>query len=475
MKTSLKLSPLLATLFFATPSISHAQFGNLLQQLQKLQVPAQAPGQMPGQIPGMGVPGASKGPGGLMPSDQWCNQQAGVLGRMKIDTNVISSEFKVSNLESLQDDFQKALRITNISRTFPNARFFQASFETVKVRSIYDNFLAFPEPDTLAALIQISKAQDQQERSDALMALAFLQLQAPELAISKDRWRELHRAALSSKHYTALVFRARINAYGEFAPKNLNIAVSDLQTAGKMKTEYQSNDGGPSKEFDKQNYELVHFATAKDIYNNEPNMPYRQQWQGTAQTAMQVEQAQQAYARQVPNTRVGKMYAEASRINNESIEIGNNIIKKTQGGNQLAGQIEGLKSLRESAPGEKPVFEDVSPEIQALQIKMIAKAGSVDEEQKKMLIQAQEKRLVAQGIISQSYSELIGMLMANMGGDMVKMAAPLPALTQANNALIQSCIISTKWEQALRAKDIPKVEAKKAETAVADLSKKYND
>lgn len=190
---------------------------------------------------------------------------------------------------------------------------------------------------------------------------------------------------------------------------------------------------------------------------------------------LQIEQAQKAYERQLPNTRIGRMYAEAGKVNAESIEIGNNIIKRTQGGNQLLGQIESLKSLRESASGEKPVFADVSPEVQAAQIKMISKLGSLDEEQKKMLMLAQEKRLVAQGIISQSFAELIQMMMANMGGGMVKMAAPLPALTQANNALIQSCIISAKWEQAMRAKDVPKVEPKKTEAAVADLNSRFKD
>ena len=127
-------------------------------------------------MPSMGGSGGGKG-GGLKPSDQWCNEQAGVLARMKIDKGVIGSEFKVADLESLQDEFQKAFRRANISKTFPNAKFFQASFETAKVRAIYDNFLAFPEPDTLAALIQLSRANDQQERSDALMALVFLHLQ----------------------------------------------------------------------------------------------------------------------------------------------------------------------------------------------------------------------------------------------------------------------------------------------------------
>lgn len=426
-------------------------------------------------MPSMGGSGGGKG-GGLKPSDQWCNEQAGVLARMKIDKGVIGSEFKIADMEALQDEFQKALKRTNISKTFPNARFFQASFETVKVRAIYDNFLAFPEPETLAALIQLSRGNDQQERSDALMALVFLHLQAPELSVSKDRWRELYQKAIPTEHFTALVFRARMNSYGEFGPKNLNQATGDLVAAGNLKSKYRSNDGGPSKEFDKQNYEVIHTATAKDLYFNEPNMPFRQQWQGPAQTGIQIEQAQQAYERQLPNTRVGKMYAAANKINQESIEIGNNIIRKTQGGNQLVGQIESLKSLRDRGQGEKPVFEDISPELQAQQIKMFAMVGTIDEEQKKMLVQAQEKRLVAQGIIAQSHSEIFNIMMSTaMSGDMVKMAAPLPALTQANNALIQSCIITAKWEQAMRAKDVPKVEKKKTEADVADLTKEFKD
>ena len=449
---------------------AHAQFGNLMQQLQKMQPPVAGGG---GQMPQAGAAGA-RGKGGLVPSEQWCNQQVGALGRMKVDTGVIASEFNVPQLDALQDQFMAALRKERINKTFPSARFFQSSFETKRVRGIYDSFLAFPEPETLAALIQISRGQDQQERSDALMALTFLHLQAPELSVNKDRWWNLYQSALGVEHFTALVFRARLNAYGEYGAKNLGQALGDLVAAGGLRGKYSQSDG-IRKEFDTQNYELIHTATAKDIFFNEPNMPYRQQWQGPAQMGLQIEQAQKAYERQLPNTRVGRMYAEAGKVNAESIEIGNNIIKRTQGGNQLVGQIESLKSLRESAGGEKPVFADVSPEVQAAQIKMISKVGSLDEEQKKMLILAQEKRLVAQGIISQSYAELTQMMMANMGGDMVKMAAPLPALTQANNALIQSCIISAKWEQAMRAKDVPKVEPKKTEAAVADLNSRFKD
>ena len=300
-----------------------------------------------------------------------------------------------------------------------------------------------------------------------------MHLQAPELSINKDRWYNLFQSALGNEHFTALVFRARMNAYGEYGPKNLGQALGDLVTAGGLRMKYGQSDG--RKEWDTQNYQVIHTATAKDIFFNEPKMPYREQWQGPAQMGLQIEQAQQAYARQLPNTRVGRMYAEASKINDEAIAIGNNIIKKTQGGNQLAGQLESQKSLRDSALGEKPVFADVSPEVYSAQLRMINKAGGLDDEQKMMMVQAQEKRLLSQGIISQSYAELLQMLSANMGGDMVKMAAPLPALTQANNALIQSCIITAKWEQAMRAKDLPKVELKKTEAAVADLSSKFKD
>jgi len=469
-KLSLRKSALIIlSTVVLVPMAAHAQFGNLMQQLQKMQPPNQ---QQPGAAPSTGG-GRSAAKGGMTPSDQWCRQQVGALGKMKIDTGVIASEFKVVELEALQDEFTKAFRNDRINKTFPNARFFQGSFETKKVRAIYDTFLAFPEPETLAALIQISRASDQQERADALMALTFLHKQAPELSINSNRWWETYQSAVGTEHFTALVFRARMAAYGEYGPKKLAEALGDLVSAGGLRNKYSQGDGS-RKEFDSQNYQLIHTATAKDIFFNEPNMPYRQQWEGPAKMGLQIEQAQQAYARQLPNTRIGKLYAQASLINGESIQIGNDIIKATQGGNQLVGQLASLQSLKSSNKGEKPVFEDVSPEIQAAQIKMISKTGTLDEQQKQMLVQAQEKRLAAQGIISQSYGELLQSLTAGMG-DMVKMAAPLPALTQANNALIQSCIISSKWDQAMRAKDVAKVDMKKVEASVGQDLSKYKD
>jgi hypothetical protein len=468
--TSHKSYALLLAAFALTPFCANAQFGNFLQQLQK-SLPSSGQ-QAPGGTPAFGGMGAAP-KGGLMPSDQWCSQQVGVLGGMKVDTGLLATEFKVPELEALQDQFMAAFRNDKISKTFPSARFFQASFETKKVRAIYDTFLAFPEPDTLAALIQISRASDQQEKADALMALAFLQLQAPNLAISPNRWRENLQGALGTEHFTSLVFKARMSAYGEYGPKNLSQALGDLVSAGSLPIKYKQGEG-TTKEFDTENYQLIHTATAKDIFYNEPNMPSRQQWEGPAKMGMQIEQAQLAFAQKLPSTKIGKMYAQANQFNSESIQIGNDIIKTTQGGNQLAGQIASLESLKSTSKGEKPIFEDISPEIQAAQLKMISKTGTLDQRQKQMLVQAQEKRVAAQGVIAQSYGDLLQTLTSGFG-DLVKMAAPLPALQQANTALIQSCIISAKWEQAMRAKDLPQVDKKKAELLVSDLNSKYKD
>jgi len=391
---------------------------------------------------------------------------------MKVDTAVISSEFKVKDLDSLQDDFRRMFRKAPINKTFPGAGFFRASFETVRVRAIYDTFLAFPEPSTLAALIQLSRGSDPQERADAAMALVFIHKQSQELSIAPDRWSQLFQSLKGVEHYTMLVFRARLNAYGEYGPKDLRQALGDLVSAGQLPSQYRDSD--LRKEFDSQNYQTISTATALDIFRNEPNAPYRQQWQGPMQTGMQIEQAQQAFAQALPNSRIGRMYAEASKLNREAIGFGDEIIRRSQGGNQLLGQLEGLKALRSTASGDKPVFEDVSVDVQAEQLKMFAKLGNLDDEQKQLLVKAQEKRLLAQGTIVQTYGELFQVLTSGMG-DFVRMAAPLPALTQANNTLIQSCIISAKWEQAMRARDVPKPDIKKTEAEVNDLQTRFKD
>lgn len=475
-----------------------AQFGDLMKELQKQVEKLQPPpsqqkgtrppsnkGQQPAPQRNSANPSANQGgstlppaigkpSSALIPSAQWCREQAGTLKDIKIDTSVTTSEFSIRNLESLQDEFLAAFRRARISKTFPHATFFQNSFETKRVRSIYDVFIAFPEPDTLAALIQLSRGADPQERVDATMALVFLHLQAPHLSINKDRWWELLHSVMNTQHWTVMVFRARMSAYGEIGSKDLAVALGHLVDAGQLRASYR--DASHGKEFDTQNLEVAHSATAKDIYYNEPKMPYRQQWQGVADLARQAEIAQAQFATMLPNSRIGKLYAEANRLNGSALNIGNEIIKLSQSGNQFAGQLASLQSLKSSAYGDKPVFEDINPELQAAQIRMISQGGNLDSKQKQLLTEAQQQRLLSQGLVAQSFADLLQISMNYMSsGDMIKMVAPLPALTQANNLLIQSCMVSAKWDQAMRAKDVPPPDKSKAAAGLAEKAKQYSD
>jgi hypothetical protein len=456
--------------FFIYSIAAHAQFDKLMQQLQSAgqQMQGTAPAgksQTPGATP------VQKKDSGLIPSESWCRTQAGVLSNLKPDTKLIAKEFKIENLESLQDEFSLALQKNNVSRTFPHASFFQREFETVKVRAIYDRFLAFPEPATLAALIQLSSSSDEQERGDALMALIFLHLQAPQLSVTPDRWTELAKTAFAHQHYTATVFRGRTLVYGEYAPKNIDAAVGYLADAGRLRSSYNQNDG-IRKEFDSQNYELVHKATMKDILESEPK--YRKQWGSLWKMSMQIEAAQNEYANRFASTRMGKVIAEVDKVNKQSLDKGDEIILKSQGGNQLAGQLASLRSLQQTKDGDKKTFVDINPQTHVAQLRMFERIDVVSPEQKKLLVEAQEKRYVAQGLLANSLSGMMAEMMGGFG-DFIKMTAPLLALKQFNNALIQSCEITSKWDQAMRAKDVPSADKKKAGAEVASDLSKYKD
>ncbi len=466
---------------------AQAQFGNLLQQLQQVQRNGGAPGGAPGGAQG-GAPAGFPGMPGMAPQgggqaargktstyDQWCNEQAGTLRGIKVDTKVIASEFNIPNLESLQDEFFKALQRTRVSRTFPDARFFKASFETKRVRALYDNFLAFPEPDTLAALIQMTRSNDGQEAGDAGMAMVFLHMQAPNLSATPSKGIEWVRRMVGQQHYTAQVFRARVFGFGEMAPKNLNDAMGALHMAGSLEQRYRlSGEGGIRMEFDPQNYGTVRNATIRDLLAAEPNLPNRRVWEGNGQLQQQIEVAQRAYAQRFPRTALGKTYEEVAAVNYKAIDIGNQLITRSQGGNQLAGQLASLESLKSSQEGERQTFNYMHPVAQVNQLRMFAKVGQLDPEQQQMAAQAQELRLNAQGMLFSAVSGLVQESAAAFG-DFVRMAAPLEAYRVAYDSLIQSCVITTKWEQAMRARDVPPVDKAKVAAEVGRKTGGYKD
>lgn len=444
---------------------AHAQFGDLLKKLN-IQLPTQ-PQMAPAQsMPSRAGAVSEDKSAGVSPSDQWCAQASGALGNLKVNTSLISSEFKVKELISLQDDFLNAFKQKQISKTFPNAHFFSASFETKRVRAIYDTFLAFPEPDTLAALIQISRSKDDQDRIDGLMALVYLHLQAPALSVSPDRWKDLYQQSLKATHYTSLMFKGRIAAYGELGPKDLTMAMSVLNQANYLKTEYSEMPKN-KREFDSQNYEFQLSSAMRDI-QKDPSLPPNLR-RPDSPLGDQIAEAQAKFEKEFPRMRVGKLSAEAQKYNDQAESLGNKIIATSQGENQFEGGKASYKSL--SADGGS-TYVSVDAAHNTRLLKAFGEQATFSDSQKTLLKQAQEQRLAAQGIISQAHRE-IGLIMSNaMSGGFVQMTAPLPALKAVNNALISSCLITAKWEQAMRAKDI-KADGKVAEAAVLDANDMY--
>lgn len=468
-----------------SPTPAFAQFEGLLNAISKLSNESGLLNALPGNILNSNVqkPNPNNASANTVNSanssqyksaSYWCETQVGLLNGVNTDTSVIASEFNIQNTEEVQDLFVKAFKKSNISKTFPDLRFFQSSFETKQVRSIYDNFVSYPEPETLAALIHISRDRSSQEAQDALMALTFIHLQANHLSISKDRWRQLHQMALAVENFPALVFKGRVYAYGEYENKDLNIALGALQNAGELRDQYRNN-SGYKKEFDNQNYQIIHTKTIKDILKTEANIPYKDHLMSVASIALDIERAQDQFERNLPNTKVGKMFTDAAMLNQESIAIGNSIVNKSKVGNQLIAQIGNLRSIQNRNDKTKLVFEDISPEVHRAQIEMISKTEQFNDVQKVLLRQAQEKRLIAQGVIFKTHAEINKIMQNSFSGGLVAMAAPLPVLKQANSALIQSCIISAKWEQAMRAKEIQGIDTARTNKITADINAQYQD
>jgi hypothetical protein len=118
-------------------------------------------------------------------------------------------------------------------------------------------------------IIDLSRnAGDQQEKNDARMALAFIHLMDTKISAKPDRWLELHKQA-GTEHWTALVFLARMNAFGENGLKQDNkAALGYLTQAGMKKNEYLQSRG--RYEWDKTNYENPYNNLAFEIVSKNP-------------------------------------------------------------------------------------------------------------------------------------------------------------------------------------------------------------
>jgi hypothetical protein len=237
--------------------------------------------------------------------------------------------------------------------------------------------------------------------------------------------------------------------------------MGELRSADELKNNY--SEGRVKREFDYQNYGVANTFAMMDI-QRDPALPANLRLIDYQKNSDQILQAQTSYFNNLPKTRVGKLTIAAAKYNAESLKIGDNIIGASRKENQFVGQKENYEKL---AANEKYTVVSVDPQHNARLLKAFSEQDTFSDEQKKMLSQAQEKRLAAQGLISQAQVEIVQDLMNAFQGGFMQMIAMLPAATQVNNALISSCLISAKWEQAMRVKNMPKTNLKAVEGTVA--------
>ena len=142
--------------------------------------------------------------------------------------------------------------------------------------------------------------------------------------------------------------------------------------------------------------------------------------------------------------------------------------------NQFVGQKESYVKL---TANDKSTVVSVDPQHNARLLKAFSEQETFSDEQKKMLVQAQERRLAAQGLLSQAQVEMSQDLMNAMQsgqGGFMQMIAMVPIMTQVSNGVISSCLISAKWEQAMRVKNMPRTNVKAVEgTVSADANSAY--
>lgn len=482
----------LSVLLGISPIQANAQFDQLLKGLQK-EIQKIAPPQ--GAI---GATGNSAG-GLITPEriEQRCVEM--FMGadhevrrdRELIEPNSILREFKIDDLDQLQEAFFQEFRRRNLSKTFPHADFFVFEFETPLVNTLYQSFLAFPEPQTLAFIIQLSKSEDRQFKGDALMALSFLHLQAPKLSVSDRRWRELFDEALRPplKNYVAYTFAARISLFGELGAKSSANADRYLIEASRHESEVKNSAqtresmahlAGNYAVWDNNNFAVVQQMTLKELMRVDPSIAARYaklkaQFQGMAGLDLdRLEAQQQAYAKRFPQTRAGKIAREIDKINQETANIGVTLIGATQSGNQALGELKSFESLVRKEQGDRAVYVANPAERDAFIFRLAQKtnalaAGKVDPKATQLFVQAQEKRYQAQALLFTAQMELLN---DQSGGGLLAKVEPMK---QFQRAFVSSCQLSTKWELAMRSRDIPLIDKNKAVAEVGSRASMYKD
>jgi hypothetical protein len=351
---------------------------------------------------------------------------------------------------------------SRISYSFPNAQFYVNEFETRRIQALYASFVAYPEPASLALIIdEAMNNKDPQTQNDAKVALAFIHLQMPQASKVSGRGPQLLDSLGNQDHYTYNVFRARRALAGEGIPKNPQMAMALLvRSEASGGSNPMTGGGGQKSEMDRWNFRETRTRT---IAEGDPTR---------RQAFLAVEAFQQQNLAAIGSKPYGRLLDQALRLSAEAVDQGNAIVGLSQEQVTARAQVRSLNQLMEKRKTDP--HTTVSPDADA-EVKMagiLAAAEKLTDAQKAQLNEAMARRAAAVSLVTQARGMVLNEAMSYMG-DMGRSMGMLPAIRLVNEAFYGSCKVYASWEQAARIAKLsgpdPKAEAAAAEAATAKV------
>jgi len=374
---------------------------------------------------------------------------------------LVQQEFNLT-AEQIFTRFKESQRASqNLSYAFPNAQFYVNEFETRRIQALYASFVAYPEPASLALIIdEATNSKDEQTKTDATVALAFIHLQMPQASRSPSRGQQLLDSLGNRDHYTYNVYRARRAAAGEGVPKNVQMAMalivrSDASTGGNPMV----GGGGQKIEIDRWNFRATRASTIVD------HDPSRRQ----AYVAAEAFQRQNEAA--IPSKPYGQLLDQALSLSASAVDQGNAIVGLSQEQVTARASIRSINQLLEKRKTDPTTTISPDPDAEMKMAAQIAAADKLSDAQRAQLNEAMAKRAAAVSLVTQARALVLNEALGALG-DMNKSIGMLPAIRLVNEAFYGSCKVYASWEQGARVAKLTLPDAKvEAEIAAAATSK----
>ncbi len=469
----------LAAVLLSVSSLAHAedaagkkQKGGLGGFLKKLEQAIQQPVEGGANAMSPTAKGAAANPSGPPGQGQakdfnrmQCEIEGVIVGekqlRGKNIDGLVQQEFNLRPEEVFTQFKNAAAANRTVSYAFPNAYFYLNEFETRRIQALYASFVAYPEPATLALIIdEATSSKDQQTQNDAKVALAFIHLQMPQASKTPGRGQQLLDSLGNQDHYTYNVYRARRAAVGEGVPKNPQMAMALLVRSEAAAGNPLIGGGGQKAEMDRWNFRETR---SKTVVDHDPSR---------RQMFLAAEAYQQQNLAAIPSKPYGRLLDEALRLSADAVDQGNAIVGLSQDQVTARAQIRSLGQLMEKRKTDPTTTVSPDPEAERKMAGILAAAERLSDTQKAQLNDAMAKRAAAVSLVTQARGMVLNEALS-YAGDIERSIGMLPAIRIVNEAFYGSCKVYASWEQAARVAKLsgpdPKAEAAAAAAATSKI------